>query len=76
MNAEAEHDMNRYRIDIEKIRAEITNLIADTRKIEDEREKLRAEAREMWTKARWYPIVVAAALLGAGAGLAKLFLQS
>jgi len=88
MNATAEHDLTRAQIDIEKIRAEITNLIEDTRKkederekmrsqmltMQDEREKLRAEAAKMWAQSKWYPPFVGAALLGAGVALAKIFM--
>jgi len=62
-------------LDIERIRAETTNLQEEIRRKEDEREKLRAEASKMWTEARWYPVWVGAAIFAAGAAVAKLFLQ-
>jgi len=86
MATETQNGTNRDQI--EMLVAEMMNLMADTLKKEDEREvlrdereklreereKLRAESREMWTEARWYPVWVGAALLAAGAALAKLFL--
>jgi len=78
MNTTTEHEQ----IDLRKVLAEIDNLRAETLKMQsetkmqiDEREKLRAEARKMWTEARWYPVWVGAAIFGAGAALAKLFLK-
>jgi len=69
-------------IDLRKVIAEIDNLRAETLKMQsetktqiDEREKLRAEARKMQTESKWHPVWVAAALLAAGAALAKLFLS-
>ena len=47
-------------MDAQKVEAEIAKLIAETSKIN--------------TEARYYPIIVAAGLMGAGAALAKLFL--
>ncbi|MDR2172698.1 MAG: hypothetical protein LBE32_00565 [Burkholderiales bacterium] len=46
-------------LELTKIEAEIGKLIAETAKINGE--------------ARWYPIMIAAALMGAGAAIAKLF---
>lgn len=46
-------------LDIAKVEAEIAKLIAETTKINRE--------------ARWYPVVVATAMLAAGATLAKMF---
>jgi len=47
--------------ELEKIHAEIAKLMAETGKLNRE--------------SRWYPIVVASGLLGAGAGLATLFIK-
>lgn len=47
--------------ELEKIHAEIAKLIAETGKINRE--------------SRWYPVVVASGLLGAGAGLATLIIK-
>jgi len=48
-------------LDIEKIRAEITNLLDSSRK--------------MQVEAKWHPIWVGAAIFAAGATVAKLFLS-
>jgi len=69
-------------IDLRKVLAEIDNLRAETLKMQaetktqiDEREKLRVETAKMQTETKWHPVWVAAALLAAGAALAKLFLS-
>jgi len=59
----------------EKLRAETLKIQSDAKTQIDEREKLRAEARKMQTESKWHPVWVAAALLAAGAALAKLFLS-
>ena len=46
-------------LDIAKVEAEIARLLAETTKLNRE--------------ARWYPVVVATAMLAAGAALAKFF---
>jgi len=45
--AKAPNDTNREQVEIGKLVAEMLNLIEDTRKKEDEREKLRAETAKM-----------------------------
>jgi hypothetical protein len=52
--------MERNMLDIAKIETEIVKMMAETSKINRE--------------ARWYPLFAAAALIGAGAALAKLFI--
>ncbi|MDR2173675.1 MAG: hypothetical protein LBE32_05670 [Burkholderiales bacterium] len=47
-------------LELTKIEAEIVKMLAETSKINRE--------------ARWYPLFAAAALIGAGAALAKLFM--
>ena len=54
-------------MDAQKVDAEIAKLIAETIKIGEETRKVSAEAK-------YYPIIVAAGLMGAGAALAKLFM--
>jgi hypothetical protein len=51
--------MERTMLDVIKIEAEIAKLIAETGKINRE--------------ARWYPLFASAAIIGAAAALAKLF---
>ncbi|MFT0531888.1 hypothetical protein ACMHYJ_03505 [Castellaniella hirudinis] len=46
----------------------------DQRKVEAEIAKLMAETAKINAEARWYPIVVAAGLLGAAITFTKLFL--
>jgi hypothetical protein len=48
-------------VEIEKIHAEIAKLIAETGKLNRE--------------SRWYPVVVASGLLGAGAGIAAILIK-
>jgi len=79
MNTEAQQ--NRENVEISKLVSEMMNLIADTRKKDEERENLRKEREKMHAETtkieaeiKWYPAVVGAALLGAGVAIAKLFL--
>jgi len=58
----------------EKLRAETLKMQSETQKTQDEREKLRAETTKVEAEIKWYPAVVGAAILAAGAALAKLFL--
>jgi hypothetical protein len=51
--------MDRNMLEITKIEAEIVKMLAETSKINRE--------------ARWYPLLAVAAIIGAGAALAKLF---
>jgi len=51
--------MERNMLDIARIETEIAKMMAETAKINRE--------------ARWYPLLIASALIGAGAALAKLF---
>ncbi|WP_167012213.1 hypothetical protein [Candidatus Pantoea multigeneris] len=53
------HEMTQA--ELAKINAEIAKLIAETSKINSE--------------SRWYPVVVASGLLGAGAAIATVFLK-
>jgi len=66
MSAQTHNDTTRAQLDIEKIRAEITTLLDSSR-------KMQAEVLKMKTETRWHPFWVTAALIGAGAALAKMF---
>jgi len=68
-------DLRKVLAEIDSLRAETLKMQSDTKTQIDEREKLRAEARKMQTESKWHPVWVAAALLAAGAALAKLFLS-
>jgi len=60
--------------ELKKMMVETDSIIARMRKMNDEREKLRAETTKIEAEIKWYPAVVGAAILGAGVALAKLFL--
>jgi len=61
MTTKTQPDSNREQVEIGKLVAEMLNLIEDTRKKEDEREKIRAETR-------WHPLFIVAGAFAAGAG--------
>jgi len=61
MSNETPHNPSREEIETSKLVAEMINLMTETRK--------------MQTETKWHPVWVSAALLAAGAALAKLFLS-
>ncbi|MGB6053725.1 MAG: hypothetical protein WBG17_00650 [Burkholderiaceae bacterium] len=55
-------------LDILKVEAEIGRLMAETA-------KLNAEAAKMARERYWYPVVVAASIIGATVAVTKIFLH-
>jgi len=89
MATETQNGAHREQVEMGKLFAEIMNLLEDTRRKEDEREKLRAEARKMESESqklnaetKWHPIrylggvfVAAVIFLGAVIAVVKAFLS-
>lgn len=74
--------MTASEIDIERIRAEIDNSLAETFKLRAEAEKYRQEAEKLRHEAIdfrlgfWIrPVIAAATILGAGAGFTALIIR-
>jgi len=68
MADETQRNPSREEIEPSKLVAEMINLMTETRKMQTETLKIASEIR-------WYPLVVGAGILGAGAALAKLFMR-
>jgi len=68
MADETQRNPSREEIETSKLVAEMINLMTETRKMQTETLKIASEIR-------WYPLVVGAGILGAGAALAKLFMR-
>jgi len=53
----------------EQFNAEISNLLAQTSKLNAEVSKISAETSKINAESRWYPVAMAAAIMGAAGGL-------
>jgi len=81
MNTETYNNMDREQVEMGRTFAEMMNLIEDTRKKEDEREKLRAETMKIQVEAQTLKLrhvvaafVAAIVFVAAVVGLVKAFL--
>jgi len=70
MSTTTHNEPSRDQIDIEKIRAEIMNLMEDSWKKAEERAKMQDEREKLRIETKWHPLWVVAAIFGAGAALA------
>ena len=77
----ADVEIRRLHNDADKLEAEARKLMAETHKLEAEKAKLSAERAKLETDARFSPWLIlaqgtlaAAALMGAGAAIAKLLM--
>jgi len=68
MADETQRNPSREEIETSKLVAEMINLMTETRKMQTETLKIASGMQ-------WYPLVVGAGILGAGAALAKLFMR-
>lgn len=79
MTTMSEVEINQINANTNKLIAEANKLLAERLKFGAEQGKLSAEQSKMERERQWYPFVIAgtagAAILAAGAGLAKLFMS-
>lgn len=68
------HEAIKLSMETTKLQAETTKLQAEAIKLQAEAPRLNAETLKLYREAKWYPMFVILAILGAGAALGKLFL--